>query len=232
MKRRSVLLTTVGLGTAGCSSLPENNADQSSDQDTNVSNMDNSLTEEDHEVVTDTQIELSIDQNEWSDDGSSVEYVISNLDQEHAARINLVTQWFDNDGYYIGSSQNDLSILDAKRSWYVEVPRPESENVVEFSSYLSGSVFRYDKPDAIEILSIDTDTRTIEGLANNTSDSIMQMTVSAASYDGNWITHIGSATDRYIPANTEWKFVISMSTVSSENDQMTEGIELYVQTSS
>ena len=241
MTIRREFLASVGatVALAGCSGTQDTAGDETptaaytEDQPTNETDTGDQPTNETdtgepQEVVTD--FDLAIDTAEWFDEGAIAEFIVKNREDIAIQQLEFVVDWYDENGNYLDWDSVSVPALGPNKAWYLHVERSMDRLADSFEATARGIPQERNVPDGLEIRSSEVDDRgDVEGILSNTRDSEVGVNMVATVYDtGGWLTYVGSATQRRIPAGSDWRFFVRTQSVDALGPSPGDEIELFI----
>lgn len=213
MKRRAFLTTAGALAMAGCIGTDEA-----------------TLSETNETVAIGDSIDISIDQPEWIDNAQAVSAILTNESEDHTAAIELIVQWFDEEGRYIGQDSNSVLALESNSTWYAEIRSTVPFEAEDYN--LSATGYRIDHRTVSEIetrtVDVDSDSLILTGEIKNQSNTERSLHVILSAYNNTWLTHSGSVSDSNIPPGTIWRFQTQLNQVAHDESRVGNDLQLTV----
>jgi hypothetical protein len=250
MPARRDFLASVGaaVALAGCSAQQETEpigssnetGDESTDSEPDPSNEtskeppesesdpSNETSEESPEPEAD--LGLSVDSAEWYEEGFVAEFIVANQEDVAIRQLQLIVDWYNEEGEFLDWSFERIPALGAGKSWYVHVESPIDAPADSFEMFARGIPQASAIPDALEIQSSEVleSIPEVTGIISNTDSSEIGANVVATVYDNGWLTHAGSTTQSRIPPGSDWRFHVPIDPVAADFTSAGEEIELYV----
>ena len=218
MKRR-VFLAASGAGfLAGCNDTQE--PTESDGSQNPVEDQNDTDTEQ-----MGPEADIRIESDEWLEEGRAIEYILGNSGEGQSGSVNLVTRWYDDEGYYIGNDQVSIPTLRSGSSWFVQVETTAPFEVAEYDAYVEYEThYSYDELETRSV-EIDQEQSVITGVVSHNQEDETEIEIQAVTYSSGWITHAGRVIDGRIP-NEDWRFILPLSQVGSEEDSVGENVDL------
>ena len=215
-------MATSGTGLlAGCNDIQEpteNDTPQDSVEDQN----------DDETEQAGPEAEIRIDNDEWITEGESVEYILGNHGEGQSGSVNLVTRWYDEDGNYIGNDQVSVPTLRSGGSWFIKVETTAFFEVATYDAYVDYQPrYSYEELETRSV-EIDQQRSAITGIVSHDQEGETGIEIQAVTYDSGWITHAGVVADNRVP-DEDWRFILPLSQVGSDENQVGEDVELMFQ---
>lgn len=232
MPNRREYIASVGTTTflAGClASQEQQTPTETSTPDDTENQSTNETTAGDQQEV-ETDFNLEIDTSEWFDEGTVAEFIVTNRGDVAIRQLELVVDWYDEDGDYLDWDSVDVPALGSNKSWYVHVERSTDRPVDSFEATASGIPQERTVPDGLKIRSSEVnDVGDVEGILSNTRSSEVGVSLIATVYDtGGWLTNVGQTTQRRIPAGADWEFIFPTQFVDADTSGPGDDIALFI----
>jgi len=213
MKRRGMLGTIGAAMLAGCSDVGETTSNGRNGND-----------------AIDERIDIGINQPEWIDNGRSLSVILTNDNNDYTASVEVIVQWFDEQGRYIGRDTSSILALESNSNWYAKI---NSTAPFEADQYnISARGYRIDDRTVSGIdtrsVDVDSDALTVTAELENELDMERTLHVILSTYNSSWITHSGSIRGRDIPADTIWRFQTSLNQVAYDESTVGDDMQLTV----
>ena len=232
MPNRRQYIASVGTAAflSGCSSLQEQQTPTETSAPDNSENQSTNETTADDPQESGTDFDLDIDSAEWFDEGAVAEFIIINRGDVTIRQLELIVDWYDEDGNYIDWDSVNVPALGSNKSWYVHVERSIDRLVDSFEATASGIPQEQTVPDGLEIRSSEVnDVGDVGGILSNSRSSEVGVSLIATVYDtGGWLTNVGQTTQRRIPAGADWEFIFPTQFVDADTSGPGDDIELFI----
>lgn len=236
MTSRRNFLATVGTATvlAGCSGTGEVSDPVESPTNTSEGNSTNNTstvngTAEDQPDDTDTEPSISFDSAEWIGEGGSVELIATNQDDVAVQQLEIIVDWYDENGNFLGWDSQRVPALGAGKSWYLHIEKSIDQLADSFEATAEGIRQERYMPDGLTIQSVDVnEVGDIQGILSNGRSSEVAVNMLAAVYDNGWLTNTGGTTQTRIPTGADWQFRFGTQFVDADATPPGDEIELFV----
>lgn len=239
MTSRRNFLATVGTATvlAGCSGTEEVSDPVESPTNSSEGNSTNNTstvngTAEDQPDDTDTQPSISFDSAEWIGEGRAVELIATNQDDVAIQQLEIIVDWYDENGNFLGWDSQRVPALGAGKSWYLHIEKSTDQLADSFEATAEGIRQERHIPDGLTIQSVDVnEVGDIQGILSNGRSSEVAVNMLAAVYDNGWLTNTGGTTQTRIPSGADWRFGFPTQFVDADTNAPGDEIELFVTSS-
>jgi hypothetical protein len=236
MTSRRIFLATVGTATvlAGCSGTeevsdpvesPTNSSGGNSTKNTSTVNG----TAEDQPDDTDTEPSISFDNAEWIGEGDTVELIATNQDDVAIQQLEIIIDWYDKNGNFVGWNSQRIPAFGAGKSWYLHIENSTGYPADSFEATARGIRQEREISDGLNVQSVEVNSSgDIQGILSNNRPSEVGVNMVATVYDDGWLTNTGSTSQSRIPAGADWSFQFSTQFVDADIVPPGDEIELFV----
>jgi hypothetical protein len=187
---------------------------------------ENVETDEPQEVETD--LNVSIDQAGWLEEGATAEFIVSNREEVPIIPLEFIADWYDEEGNFIDWDRKITPALGTSKTWYLHMTPSTDRSIKSFEAVARGIPRERNIPDGVEIQSKEVANSQVRGIISNTQDSETGISVIATVYDSGWLTHYGTTTQSRIPAGADWNFNISIRVADANVRPPGNEIVLYI----
>jgi len=178
---------------------------------------------------SDTEPSISFDNAEWIGEGDTVELIATNQDDVAIQQLEIIIDWYDKNGNFVGWDSQRVPALGAGKSWYLHVERSTDQIAESFEATAEGIRQERQIPDDLTIQSVNVnDVGDIQGILSNNRPSEVGVNMVATVYDDGWLTNTGSTSQSRIPAGADWSFQFSTQFVDADIVPPGDEIELFV----
>jgi hypothetical protein len=178
---------------------------------------------------SDTEHSISFDSTEWIGEGGAVELIAANQDNVAIQQLEIIVDWYDENGNFVGWDSQRVPALGAGKSWYLHVERSTDQIAESFEATAKGIRQERQIPDDLTIQSVNVnDVGDIQGILSNGRSSDIAVNMIATVYDNGWLTNTGRTTQTRIPAGADWQFQFETQFVDADATPPGDEIELFV----
>lgn len=223
MKRRSFLATSSAGFLAGCNTTQESVETDIQESANNRASVEDQTGQPAEQM--ESEADISIESDEWVEEGESVEYIVENRGEGQSGSIYLVTRWYDDDGNYIGSDQASIPTLHSGKKWSVEIEATVPFEAVEYDAYAEFETqYSYEELETRSVR-VNLQDPAVTGIVSHNEGEEAEILIQAVTYDSEWITHSGIVDDYNIP-DKDWRFYLPLVRVSNTSNRSGTDLEL------
>lgn len=222
MERRRFLGASTAALLAGCGDIQ--NRSEGSDTEQNKTDSVGGQTES----QIDGDAEIIIDDSEWMENRSAVEFVIGNEGTEPSGPLHLTFSWYDGSGNYIGQDTVSIGSLIDGRNWQGAVQPQTPFDAQSYEISLQFDAARTPPSDRVELLEheVTEDEQAIVGRVENLSEESATIQGEASTYNSAWLSHTGSVIDRNVPAGSTWRFRLPLTRVDHTVEEVGDQVDI------
>ncbi|MBP1924137.1 hypothetical protein J2751_003189 [Halorubrum alkaliphilum] len=182
-----------------------------------------------NDTADESDIDLIFDTAEWFEEGFVAEFIVTNRDSIAVQSLEIIVDWYDDDGNFIDWDSKSVPALKPNSSWYLHV---EKSGEVPADSFEVTARFigrKQSIPDNLEIRSTTVENpETLSGIISNMRDSEIGVLLVATVYDNDWLTHVGRVSQSRIPPETDWQFRVPIQSVDADFSPPGSDIALFI----
>ena len=174
MPNRREYIATVASGVflAGCSSIQREQTSTETPTSDNESTQPENETDSGDSEEDKNDIELAFDTAEWYDEGLVAEFIISNRDSVAVQSLEIVVDWYDENGNFIDWDSKRIPALKSGGSWYLHIEKSISSPADSFEVIARYVGQAQNTPDGLVVQSTSVENSdTVTGIISNNQSS-------------------------------------------------------------